>query len=190
MKKYRLNTTISLKHHSLLKKYVEKFGTQQSVLEHALESLENNLNEGLELSPEKELWMRCAESNVACIVEKDFLRALIQTADMEKLQELTDLHNLKEYEIESYFQKPLDECSLKEVMEGLVINFRMCKGFDTVNCTDNDDHYMLNITHSTGLNGSKILKMMNESLFETYGVKTKSTVSKMSFFMKIFKNVG
>jgi hypothetical protein len=57
MKKYRINTTISLKHHEILKRHAEKFGTQQSVLEHALESLENNLNHpSTELSPEAETW--------------------------------------------------------------------------------------------------------------------------------------
>ncbi len=57
MKKYRINTTISLKHHQILKRHAEKFGTQQSVLEHALESLENNLNHpSPELSPEAETW--------------------------------------------------------------------------------------------------------------------------------------
>ncbi len=44
MKKYRVNTTISQKHHELLKEFVGKYGTQQKVLEHALESLKNNSN--------------------------------------------------------------------------------------------------------------------------------------------------
>ncbi len=36
MRRYRLNTTISLKHHEILQKYTEKYGTQRSVLEQAL----------------------------------------------------------------------------------------------------------------------------------------------------------
>ena len=85
MKKYSLNTTISLKHHSLLKKYVEKCGTQQSVLEHALECLENTLNEGYELSPEEELWISYAGVNMACLVQKDFFKILMETADVERI---------------------------------------------------------------------------------------------------------
>ncbi len=37
MKKYRVNTTISQRHHEILKKHTEEHGTQQRVLEYALE---------------------------------------------------------------------------------------------------------------------------------------------------------
>lgn len=40
MSKRRVSTTISIKHWELLKKYTEKYETQQKVLELALESLE------------------------------------------------------------------------------------------------------------------------------------------------------
>jgi len=44
MKKHRINTTISQEHYKLLKKHVEKHGTQQKVLEIAIEGLETVQN--------------------------------------------------------------------------------------------------------------------------------------------------
>jgi hypothetical protein len=49
-----------------------------------------------------------------------------------------------EYVIEFFYQKPLKECSLKEILDGLVFNAKICHLFDAVNYTDDGDHYTLN----------------------------------------------
>jgi hypothetical protein len=188
MKKQRINTTISLKHYELLKKHAEEFGTQQSVLEHALESLNSKLDQNYELSSEEELRIRVEKSNAACIVYKDLFKILMLTADIKQIRELVNRQKPIEFAIEYYFQKPLKECNLEEIIEGIVLNAKMTSWFDTVDYTDNDDHYMLNMTHSLGLNTSKTLKMAHESLFKTYGVNFKTTISEKTLFMKIFKN--
>ena len=53
LKTHRISTTISQKHWELLKKHTEKFETQQKVLEHALESLENSSKQNPELTREE-----------------------------------------------------------------------------------------------------------------------------------------
>lgn len=188
MKKHRIHTTISTKHYELLKKHAENFGTQQSVLEYALESLENSLDHSLELSPEEELRIHVEKSNAACIIYKDLFKILMQTADIEQIRELVNRQKPVEFMIEYHSQKPLKECNLEEIIEGIVINAKMTSWFDTVNYTNNNDHYMLNMTHSLGLNISKILKLSHESLFKTYGVDFNISTSEKTFFMKIFKN--
>jgi len=187
MKKYRINTTISLKHYELLKKYAEKLGTQQSVLELALESLNGKLDQNCESSLEEELRIRVEKSNAVCIVYKDLFKILMQTADIEQIRELINRQKPIEFAIEYYFQKPLKECNLEEIVEGIVISAKMTIWFDTVDYIDNNDHYMLNMTHSLGLNTSKILKIAHESVFKTYGANFKTTISEKTVFMKIFK---
>jgi hypothetical protein len=188
MKKHRISTTISKEHYELLKEYAEKYGTQQSVLEHALESLKNNSNQSHELAPEEELRIRVGKSNATCIVYKDFFKILLQTADIEQIRELINRQKPLEFMIEYYFQKPFKECNLEEIVEGVALNAKMTDWFDTVDYIDNNDHYLLNMTHSLGLNTSKTLKMAHESVFKTYEVNFKTTISEKTFFMKIFKN--
>ena len=91
-KKYRLNTTISLKHHAILKKHLEEFGTQQSVLEHALDGLENNSNQNSEVSLEEEVWIRVGREikGAMVIIQKDLTKMLFGTADFEQIKKLYD----------------------------------------------------------------------------------------------------
>jgi hypothetical protein len=188
MKKYRINTTISAKHYALLKKYVEKYDSQQSVLEHALESLENNPDRSTKLLPEEELWISHAGIKTSCMVQKDCLKWLMNTADMKQLQEIMKDQKPIEFAIEFNLQKPLKECSLVEVIDGMVITSKMSHWFDTVDYSDDGDHYTLKITHSLGLNNSKMLELLDGSVFKTYGTKTECTISEKTLFMKIFKN--
>lgn len=190
LKKHRISTTISTKHWELLKKHAAKLETQQIVLELALESLENNSKHNPVQSPEEELWMRIGrEVKTACLVQKEGLKELIETADIERVREYATHQKPIEYTIEYFYQKPLKECSLKEVIDGIVVNLKISNWLDTINYTDDGDHYTLKITHSLGLNNSKIFKIVNESVFKTYGVKAESNISEKSVFMKIFKNL-
>ncbi len=75
--------------------------------------------------------------------------------------------------VEYVLQKPLKECSLTEIMNGLIIVTNAIKWFDTAHYTDDGSHYTLRMTHSLGLNASKLNIIAFESLFKTYGVKWK-----------------
>jgi hypothetical protein len=97
-------------------------------------------------------------------------------------------HKPIEYLVEFYYQRPLKECSLNEAIDGLTIGARASHFFETVDYRDDGDYYMLALTHSLGLNGSKTNLITFESLFKTYGVKVESTISEKTIFMKIFKN--
>ncbi len=91
MKKRRICTTISAKHWELLKKYAEKFETQQKALEFALESLEKCGRQIQPLTPEEEQWMRAGrEMKTVCVLHKDLLKALLETADFEKIKEVVN----------------------------------------------------------------------------------------------------
>ncbi len=189
LKKNRVSTTISEKHWALLKKHAEKYSSQQKVLELALECLENNSKQPGPLSPEEELWTRIGcEVKSACIIQKDALKELLRTTDTGRLKEIVASDRPAEYVIEYYYQKPLKECTLKEVVEGIVINGKMAHWFDTINYTDDGDRYTIKITHDMGINNSIVHKILNESVFNTYGVRTESEISERSLFIKVFKN--
>lgn len=185
----RLCTTISIKHWELLKKHKEKYGTQQKVLELALENLEKNEKQSPMLSLEDQLWIRmCKELKMICYLHKDLFFELVKTADFERFAEKIIKLKLSEYQVVWYYQKPLKECSLKEVIDGIVITTKMGNWLDTINYTDDDHYYSLKVTHSGGsMNYSKGFKIFFESLFRAYGVKTQSEISENSLFMKVFK---
>jgi hypothetical protein len=188
LRKHRISTTISQKHWELLKKHVEKFETQQKALEFALENLENSLIQSPELSREEKFWIANRSVNTVVFIQKDALILFIETAYIEVFKEYVTRHKPTEYVIEYYFQKPLKECCLTEVIEGLVVSTRLSHFFDTVDHAEDGDHHTLIFTHSMGINASKINLMTFESMFKTYGVKADSTISEKMIFMKISKN--
>jgi hypothetical protein len=47
---------------------------------------------------------------------------------------------------------------------------------------------LLALTHSLGLNSSKLNLTTFESLFETYGASVESRISENTIFMKVFKD--
>ena len=188
MKKHRISTTISQKHWGLLKKHVEKYETQQKALERALECLESSSRQSPALTREEKLLVHISRAKSACIIQKDYLRMLMKIADIELQKEYVAQYKPVEYTTEYYFQKPLKECSLKEVIDGIVINARISNWYDTVDYTDDGGYYTLKITHSLGLNTSKLVKIAIESVFETYGAKTDNTISEKTVFAKIFKD--
>jgi len=124
--KHRISTTISQKHWELLKKYSEKYQTQQKALELSLESLDGLENletcskQSLESEWEKRSWMFIKSSRSMCFVQKAGLKLLIETADIERIKEFVIKNKPLEYNLEFFYQKPLKECSLKEIMDGLV----------------------------------------------------------------------
>ena len=188
MKKYRVSTTISPKHWALLKKFSDNC-TQQKVLKIALENMEKNTRQLPSQSPEEELWMRIgSEVKSVCIIQKNALKELLRTADTGRFVEMIALEKPIEYVIEYYYQKPLKECTLREVVEGNVINGKMARWFDTISYADDGDHYTIKITHDMGINNSRIHQLLNESLFKSYGARTEIDISERSLFIKVFKN--
>ena len=187
MNKYRINTTISKKHWDLLKKYADTYETQQKVLEQALENLDARLNQRPALSPEQELVVRFLDGKAGCLIQKDGLRMLLDNLSPEITRKYVSCYKPMEYALEYYYQKPLKECHLEEVIEGIIINARMSHWFDTVNYTDDGDYYSLKITHSLGVNATNFLRISIESVLASCEVPYESTISGKIFFMKIFK---
>ncbi len=181
MKTHRISTTISQKHWELLKKQAEKYETQQKTLEFALECLENSSKKGPALSLEEKYWMRLKKAKSLVIIEKTTFKLLIETADIELLSELFIRNKTIEYTIELYFQKSLEECSLKEVIDGLIVNLKITSWIDTIDYTDCEGHYKLIITHDFGVNFSKIATIWIENMFTAYGIKTESIFHKDDF---------
>lgn len=189
MKKYNIHTTLSSKHWEILRKNLEKHETQKKVLELALENLDKGSKQDSALSPEEKYWLSLAGHKFACLIQKDGLKILFNTLDMEAFQGYVARDKPIEFALELYLQKPLKEFSLKEVVEGLVIIARMSHWFDIVDYVDNGDHYTLKISHSMGLNLSKMQEILYKSLFMTYGAGFESTISEKTFFMKIYKKI-
>ena len=185
--KYRVSTTISLKHQEILKKYVEKYGTQQRVLEIALDGLENSGN--TELSHEEKVWMRIYREilDVLCVLQGDMVKLLFETADIDRFTAYIKDVNPARFAVEWYHNKPLEECSLLEFVDGIIMNIKMQSSSDSINLIENDNCYIINITHSLGINSAQAVVIMNENVFKSYGVEFESKFSERSIFFKIFK---
>ena len=190
MKNARISTTISMKHSALLKKQAEKYGSQQKALEHALECQENENNSKTisNLSPEVEMANRIIQLKLVCLVEKQGFKHLLDNLNMERYLAILNNEKLLQYDLEVYYQKPLKECSLKEIMDAIVVNAKAGNWFESLKYIDDGDHYTLTMTHDMGLNCSKINEVLFETLFKSYGAKINSTISDRTLFVKIYKN--
>ncbi len=188
MHKNHLHTTLSDKHFELLKKYSEKFGTQQKALEFALESLENDTKR--DLAQDQQVWVLTGKrTESACVLHKDAVRTLFEGADIKRIIKLLKTQKMAEHMVSWYYQKPLKKCSLKEVIDGAIFFFNEAKIFDTVNYVDCGNYYSLKMVHGIDIRTSKMFNIFIDSLFEAYGVKTESEISEKSLFMKIYKNL-
>src|SRR5574341_529756 len=171
-KKFRISTTISAKHWVLLKKYTEKFETQQKALEFALENLENGVHNNA-LSPEDRVKLKYMEFKPVCHLHKDILLELFRTADYDRLGKLLVDMRVAEYQLLLCYQKPLKDMSLKEVVDGIVVTSRAGNWLESIEYTDDGNCYTLIATHNAkNVNYSKMFKIFFGSLFESYGVKT------------------
>lgn len=189
MKTNRISTTISPKHKAILDKHTEKHRTQQKVLESALESLEKNSGQDHVMSPEEELWARIGgKIKTLGIIQKGGLKFLITTADIDGFKEFVNKEKPMEFTIEYYHQKSLKECSLKEVIDALIVSSNVSCMVDFIEYREDKDHYIIKMNHNMGINNSKMLKIMSESLFKTYGTKAEIEFSERSVFTKVFKN--
>ncbi len=112
----------------------------------------------------------------------------METVNHERFKEYVTKNKPIECVVQFFLQKPLNECSLKEVVDGLTIIFRTSHMFDTVDYKDNGNYYLLALTHSLGLNNSKLNVITCESLFETCGANVESKISENTIFMKVFKD--
>ena len=188
MKKRRISTTISTKHWDLLEKYTERFETQQKALEHALENLENEGNNKIQ-SEEDRIKLKFMEFKPVCVFHKDIALELFRTADCERLGKLLIDMKIAEYQLLLCYQKHLKDMSLKEVVEGIVVTSRVANWLESIEYIDSGNCYTIMATHNAkDTNFSKIFEIFFQSLFETYGVKTESTMTGHSLLMKIFKD--
>jgi hypothetical protein len=88
-----------------------------------------------------------------------------------------------------HHNKPIKNCSLKEVLDSLINVGRVVNWFDSIDYIDNNSYYTIEIIHSLGINNSKINKVMFEDLFKEYGVKMESEVTDNGIFMKVYKSM-
>jgi hypothetical protein len=187
---HRISTTIPQNHWELLNKYARKFGTQQKVLELALENLDNNSKKISELTPEEKIWIRLKRENVVCVFEKYSFKLLIENANIEPILEYFMQQKLMESSIEYFLWSPLKELSLKEIIDAIISIGKLVNWLDTLDYKDEGNHYLLVITQSSGPNISKLLVTAFESLFKNYGAKAEITFSPMIVFIKVFKKEG
>lgn len=191
MRKLRLNTTISQKHWELLDKNVQKHGTQSRVLEAALEALKSELESNeARLPPEKQLLMRVMMEfgGCVCFLHKDLFLELVRTMDFERVTEIVTKLKLPELNVAFYYQKPIKECSLKEVVDGAVIACKVGNWLQSISCADKGEYYLIEATHGGGcLKCSKLFNLYFENLFNAYGAKTQCTLSEYGLFVKVFK---
>jgi hypothetical protein len=167
---------------------MEKYGTQQKVLERALESLEYLTRTEVDVSDESSLHMiNGAADKSTYVLHRDAVRVLFETVDIPRLEQVIIRRKGPEF-IEFYFHKPLKKCSVKELVEGIVMTVRMTNLFDSVTYTEEADHYLVKISNSLGINNSIIGRMEIENICKSYGARCESFVSDMLCMTKIYKN--
>jgi len=132
--------------------------------------------------------MRLKRAKSLVIIEKNAFKSLIETADIELLSKLFIRDKTIEYTIELYFRKSLEECSLQEIVNGLVINLKITNWLDTIDHTDCGSCYKLIITHDLGFTFAKLLTIWIENMFKTHGINVESIHSTKTIFINIFKN--
>ncbi|HEY9245449.1 MAG TPA: hypothetical protein VIO11_01240 [Candidatus Methanoperedens sp.] len=191
MNKHRINTTISAKHREILKRHTEKYGSQQKVLEAALESLENGSNQ-YPLSPEEDYLLELHRKfgfNI-CVLSKTMVKESLKFGGFDRMIKKADEINLLETQIVIFCKKPLRECSLREIMEAIFHSLKLGNIYDIVEYEDHDNFYLLRITHYLNFGGDtqKSLKLAYDKFFDKCGVKTESELSENNLFMKIYKN--
>jgi len=192
VKKYRLSTTISPKHWSLLKKYSETYETQQKTLERALEYLDNIPPEIRQLSQDDITWLRVGRDvrPISVLFPKDYFKVIIEKVDLEDFQRFVDIQRPVEYGVEYFHHKPLKACNLQEVVNGIMMTIKLQGSADAVNCMDAGDCYEIYLNHTLGINSSKMVEMMNVSALKTYGARFESSISERTVYFKIYKNDG
>ncbi len=191
MRKNRICTTISARHWGLLRKHLEKFMTQQKVLEAALEKLEESSSRDSELRSDEKLWNDMGKElrHNLCIIHKDVIKEVFKSGGFERMAKKSAEMNLMEFQVIFSCKKPLKECNLMEIMEGIVQSYRLVNIFDTIEYEDLGNYYLLIIFYNLDI-GTCTMNIMSgfEKLFRKCGVKTESELSENHFFMKIYKN--
>jgi hypothetical protein len=177
-----------MKHEALLKKHVEQYGAQQKVIEAALENLERGSKPIPVLTQEDELWLMTGRIKSVCAIQKEGYKILLETFDVERFRDYVAHQKPVELVLEVFYQKPLKEISMTEILDAIVINCKISNQVDTTGYTDDGDYYTLSMTHDLGINNSKLLQVVHESLFKSYGAKTEFIISSRSLFIKIYKN--
>ena len=127
--------------------------------------------------------------NGLIVLQKDTGKLFLENTDIERFKKYNSEKKSLEYAFEYYYHKPLNECSLQEIIDGIVLSIKFFGGFDSLNCTDEGGYYKINITHSMGLNVSKIIVIMHESLLKNYGAKFKIHYSEHNIFFEVHKNL-
>jgi hypothetical protein len=190
VKKYRLSTTISTKHWSLLNKYSEKYETQQKALERALECLDSSTLMSSLLSEEDKAWLLVGRDlrPQMVLVPKEMCKTWLETVDMDQFPDYVDKFRPMEFVIEYYYQKPLKACTLQEVLDCIILSCKISNNVDIISNADAGDYYELNITHTLGINLSKCHVMVIGSALRSYGVRFEYTLSERTVFFKIYKN--
>ncbi len=189
MNKRRISTNISQKHWELLQECVEKYGTQEKVLESALESLVNSSKQSkVALTQEDKAWTHLKKEKTVCVIDKNAFKLIIENANVEPLYEYFIKNKLIESRIELIFQKPIKELNLEELVTGMVSAGKLINWIDTVDYMENDMHYSVVMSHSLSPEIARMISESYRNMFQTYGVKAEITDSTMNIFINIFKN--
>jgi hypothetical protein len=134
------------------------------------------------LTPEQDLALRIYfDLNAPCLIPRESPKTFFDAGDSKKFEEDVARYVPMEHAVEHLYHRPIKELSLREIVDGLVINLRVSpRRLDTVHCSDDGDYYTLKATHSMGPNCSRITHQLCDSLFGRYGAKTEGTIRKRS----------
>ena len=123
------------------------------------------------------------------LIHRDYLEELFHTADVEQLEKITAALKPAEHMVVWYYQKSLKNCTLQEVIDGIILTIKVGNLCDTANYSDEGNSYILKVTHSLTIKGSRMFKIYFEDALTAYGAEVESEITSTGIFMKIFKNI-
>jgi len=189
MNNFRISTTISPKHAAILKKHAKVHGTQQKVLELALETFDKNALPDSSISPEELFVTHSWKEKLSIVMYKEQFAALIKSADLKQNEEWFNANKMyMAFAVEFFLQRPVTEMNLQELLEGSCSLARLSNLFTRILFSDDGDHYTIKIYHEYGINGTGYLLIPYENLFNYCGLKYKKSVSDRTVFLKIYKD--
>lgn len=188
MNKRRISTNISQKHWELLEENSKKYGTQEKVLESALESLVNGSKQNeVALTQEDKAWLRLKKEKNVCVVDKNAFKLIIENANVEPLCDYFIKNKIIESRIELIFHKSIKELTVEELVTGIVSAGKLINWLDLVEHTDNVTHYSLVMSHSLGLVISRMISESYRNMLKTCGITAEIKDSTKNIFIKISK---
>jgi|Deesub1362A_J573_1020465.scaffolds.fasta_scaffold00735_11 hypothetical protein len=175
----RLSTTLSKEYFDTLEKYAKKFGTQKSVIEKALDLLDQRYNPFRERTDEI-IWSKLREELDHLSISRTFLIHLIKGEF-----DTAAVDNASEYLVSWYLKKPVRDATLGELLDGVKKMYEASNHFKRIEYIKRDGEFVVTFWHFMGMEYSRFMTKYFVNFFEKLGFPVTPDVMNVCFVIKI-----